>query len=150
MPPKHRDISPFLQFLRDFLLGRKHVTSHRYADTMSPRSLPAPTPPEPSMNRLSGNPYYQRDARSQVKPPIDLVEEKKRQLAAIAAEAAKAAAAVEAAKTAPKDGPVPKPVSKPAPKPAIPPKVCKQGQAKKGKAKARKMLPTPGQMHKWD
>ncbi|XP_034475904.1 uncharacterized protein LOC117782917 [Drosophila innubila] len=146
MPPKHRDISPFLQFLRDFLLGRKHVTSHRYADTLSPRSLPAPTPPESSMNRISGNAYYLRDARSQVKPPIDLVEEKKRQLAAIAAEAAKAAAAAEDTKKAPKDASAPKA----APKPTIPPKTCKQDQTKKDKSKPRKMLPTPGQLHKWD
>ncbi|KAH8260895.1 hypothetical protein KR044_000198 [Drosophila immigrans] len=139
MPPKHRDVSPFLQLLRDFLLGRKHVTSHRHAETLSPRSLPPHKPLEQSQTRLSGAPYYSRDARCQVKPPIDLVEQKKREdavkAAAKAAEAAKAVAAAAEAGAAPKAEA----------KPAADSKDCKQDQTEKEKS-----LPTPGQMHKWD
>lgn len=100
MPPKHRDISPFLQLIRDFLLGRKYLTSHRYADTMSARTVKGGGMPE-TTDRLSANQYFTRDARCKVKPPIDLVEAKKLEEAAIAAAAAKAA---EAAANPPKDG----------------------------------------------
>ncbi|KAH8371621.1 hypothetical protein KR093_008285 [Drosophila rubida] len=161
MPPKHRDISPFLQLMRDFLLGRKHVTCLRHADNVNPRSLPPHTPFEQE-NRYSSNPYYSRDARSLVRPPIDLVEQKKREeaakalaeaakAAAAATEAAKAAAAAaEAAKNAKVD--CKKPPAAPAPKaekkPADPPE--EQSEAKgKGKEK-RKVLPTPGPLHNWD
>jgi len=100
------------------------------------------------MNGLSGNYYYMRDGRSKVKPPIDLIEEKKRKLAAIAAEAAKAKEAEEAAKNA--SSSAAKPAPKPAPKPEASPKTCKQGQPTENKSKESKKLPTPGQIHKWD
>ncbi|KAH8406069.1 hypothetical protein KR215_004565 [Drosophila sulfurigaster] len=161
MPPKHRDVSPFFQLLRDFLLGRKHVTSHRHADTLSPRTLPPYKPFDESQSRLSNEPYYARDARCLVRPPIDLVEQKKRQEAAkAAAEAAKAAkeaadaakAAAAAVKNAPGDcnaaGPQPKAEAK---KPDAPSKDSKQEEKKDTKAQQkRKLLPTPGQMHNWD
>ncbi|XP_023168152.1 NADH dehydrogenase [ubiquinone] 1 alpha subcomplex subunit 7 [Drosophila hydei] len=179
MAPNHREISPFLKLIRDFLLGRKHVTNNRYADTISARIQRPPDIPEGSPTRLFGNQYYLRDPRRQVKPPIDLVEQKKREVAAAkAAEAAKAAA-----KAAPKDtkpgaaaGPAPKggtgtapapapapakasaPAPAPAPTAADPTKTDQSSQPhtaniepdKDGKPKGKSALPAPGKLYNWD
>lgn len=143
MPPKHRDISPFLQMVRDFLLGRKHLTAHRFADTMSARSVKNAGMPE-TTSRVSANQYYTRDARCKVKPPVDLVEAKKLEEAAIAAAAAKAAE--EAAKPAPKDG------AKPPPAGAAAPDASKKDSKKSQppQMKPKNKIPCPGRLHSWD
>lgn len=156
MAPNHREISPFLKLVRDFLLGRKHLTNNRYADTVSARSQTPPTIPEGPPTRLFGNQYYLRDPRRQMGPPIDVIEQKKKELAA-------AKAAEVAAKAAPKDakpGAVAGPASKggpaplPAPAPAsgkCPPAATEGAKPSQGgQQKSGSGLPVPGKMHNWD
>ncbi|EDW70279.2 uncharacterized protein ND-B14.5AL [Drosophila virilis] len=175
--PNHREISPFLKLVRDFLLGRKHVTHHRYADTVSPRTQANPDIPADASTRLFGIQYYLRDARRQMRPPIDLVQQKKDEIAAIAAaEAAKEAAAAEAAakeaeaaKKTPQAGSTPRPAPTPAGParpagpagPAGPAKAAPPSQPKKPETKSdkeskdgqptpRNKIPTPGKLYHWD
>lgn len=144
MPPKHRDISPFLQMIRDFLLGRKYLTAHRFVDTMSARSVKNAGLAE-TADRLSANQYYTRDARCKVKPPVDLVEAKKLEEAAIAAAAAKAAE--EAAKP-PKEG-AKSPPAGGAAAPDASKKDCKKSQSST-QMKPKNKTPSPGRLHNWD
>ncbi|XP_030386126.1 NADH dehydrogenase [ubiquinone] 1 alpha subcomplex subunit 7 [Scaptodrosophila lebanonensis] len=139
--PDRRDIGPFLQRVRAFLLGREHTTAHRHQFNLSPRTQPPPDIPSGTA-KLWTNYYFMRDARCQVRPPIDLVQQKKDQEAAEAAkmkaaEAAKAkgpeagkAKGTESAKTEEK-------------------KPCADSISNKGKCKSGK-LPTPGKLHFWD
>ncbi|KAH8270222.1 hypothetical protein KR018_005987 [Drosophila ironensis] len=80
MPPKHRDVAPFLSRVRDFLLGRTHLTGHRFADTSSPRTQPHPDVPSGQLDSLTVS-YFDRDPRRAVKPPVDLMQEQKKLLA---------------------------------------------------------------------
>ncbi|XP_034658038.1 NADH dehydrogenase [ubiquinone] 1 alpha subcomplex subunit 7 [Drosophila subobscura] len=142
MPPRpqHRDVAQFLSKLRDFFLGRKHKTAHRFADTVSPRTQPQPGIPSGPYRRLFGNYYYTRDPRSSVKPPIDVVQELKSKLAAKAA-----------AKAAPAPA---QPGVKPPPPPATPPKAAESMKAdncvEQKTDSGLKILPTPGMMHSWE
>ncbi|KAH8258843.1 hypothetical protein KR038_010686 [Drosophila bunnanda] len=79
MPPKiqRRDVAGFLSRVRNFFLGRKHKTAHRFADTLSPRTHPAPDIPRGPAQALFANYYYMRDPRGQLKPLVDLMQEKK-------------------------------------------------------------------------
>lgn len=133
MPPKHRDISPFLKLIRDFLLGRKHSTAHRFSDEVSPRTVLDGGEPVCEA-RLSGNHYFTRNARCQVRPPLDLLESNKRELATIAA--SKAAEESEAAK---KD-------SKPAGAPTCEPCPTREEDCQESHSK----IVTPGKLHRWD
>lgn len=149
MPPNHREISPFLKLVRDFLLGRKHVTNNRYADTVSARTQTPPTIPDGPPTRLFGNQYYLRDPRRQMRPPIDVIEQKKKELAA-------AKAAEAAAKAAPKDA-KPGAIAGPAAKdPATASGTCAPAAAEAakpsegGQQKSGSGLPVPGKMHNWD
>ncbi|EDW73245.1 uncharacterized protein Dwil_GK16765 [Drosophila willistoni] len=160
--PKHRDLAPFLYRFRNFLLGRKHKTNNRYADTMSPRTQPPPEIPDgprspPDIHQVY---YFSRDPRDMVRPPIDLVAEQKRQIAAKAKAKADAEAKAAKAASAGKDSPPAKgaPPPKAPPKDAAPQPVksqedCGQGDKnndKSGRAGGIKKLPTPGKMHSWD
>lgn len=80
MPPKlpHRDVAGFLSRVRDFFLGRTHKTAHRFADTVSPRTQPAPDIPQGPSQSLFANYYYMRDPRGQLKPVVDLMQDHKK------------------------------------------------------------------------
>ncbi|CAH0557938.1 unnamed protein product [Brassicogethes aeneus] len=71
MPPKVKihDVNPFIQTIRDFLLGRKHTLALRFQDTIATRSPPPPLIPDGPAHRLSANYYVKRDARREVAPP---------------------------------------------------------------------------------
>ncbi|CAH1963450.1 unnamed protein product [Acanthoscelides obtectus] len=71
MPKQIRmhDVNPFLQKVRDFLLGRKLTLALRFPDALSSRSPPPPNLPDGPHHKIAANYYYTRDARRDVAPP---------------------------------------------------------------------------------
>ncbi|KAH8236127.1 hypothetical protein KR032_007505 [Drosophila birchii] len=151
MPPKiqHRDVAGFLSRIRDFFLGRTHNTALRFADTLSPRTQPAPEIPRGPSQGLSANYYYMRDPRGQMKPLVDLLQKQKSEPDAKAkAEAAKdvkpdAKEKPEAAKDA-------KPDAQEKAKAAKDEKSDTDQEDPEAANDKAKKLPTPGKIHSWE
>ncbi|KAL7745651.1 hypothetical protein ACLKA6_009864 [Drosophila palustris] len=77
MAAARRDIAPFLQRVRAFLLGREHTVALRFEDGLADRTQPPPEIPDGPSHVYSANYYCSRDARRGVNPPIDLVQQHK-------------------------------------------------------------------------
>ncbi|KAI1285459.1 NADH dehydrogenase [ubiquinone] 1 alpha subcomplex subunit 7 [Halotydeus destructor] len=77
--PTPRDITPVLQKIRDFCIGRtwNRDGQLRRAEDMSPRPGPQPNLPSGPAAKLSANYYYTRDARRESKPPLVLLTAQK-------------------------------------------------------------------------
>ncbi|XP_017141412.1 NADH dehydrogenase [ubiquinone] 1 alpha subcomplex subunit 7 [Drosophila miranda] len=88
MSALRRDVSPFFQRIRAFLLGREHTLALRFEDDVADRTQPPPKIPDGPSQLYSANYYCLRDGRREVNPPIDLVEQQK-QLSADASTATK-------------------------------------------------------------
>lgn len=72
--PTPRDISPWLQKFRAFLLGREHLNNQRFSKDVFTRSPPeANLPPGPA-HKDAFNYYFTRDARREVTFPKNLAD----------------------------------------------------------------------------
>ncbi|KAJ0175110.1 hypothetical protein K1T71_009251 [Dendrolimus kikuchii] len=65
-----RDVSAGLQFLREFLLGRKHHLHGRFPPLIAPRTIPPPDIPRGPEYKYSKQYYYKRNALHSVLPPV--------------------------------------------------------------------------------
>lgn len=65
---------------RNFCLGRKHRTAHRFEDNMSSRDYPPLQPLCFRTKKLSSISYYQRNPRLEVRQP-DIIKDEINQIA---------------------------------------------------------------------
>ncbi len=91
MSSKTRHISPMLQNIRDFLIGRPTKDPNRFQHLLAERPGPeANLPPGPSSN-LAANYYFTRDARREVMPNKTLADNSKEATDKLLASGAEAA-----------------------------------------------------------
>ena len=101
-----REVSPFLQRMRSFLLGRDPVNPLRFQKECAPRPGPEPNLVEGPSHKLSSNYYFTRDARREVELPKTIADHSA-PMKALPAEAGKGGAAPAAVAAFPKMGVTP-------------------------------------------
>ena len=69
-----REVSPFLQRLRSFLLGRDPVNPLRFQKDCAPRPGPEANLVEGPAHKLSSNYYFTRDGRREVGLPTTIAD----------------------------------------------------------------------------
>jgi NADH dehydrogenase (ubiquinone) 1 alpha subcomplex subunit 7 len=101
---KPRDVSPLLQKLRNFLLGREHISALRFEDGVSARTQPPPNLPNGPAHLLAENYYYSRDGRREVRPPAVLADLGRIEISVGGTEAVSSGSAVAVGKKPPTPG----------------------------------------------
>ncbi|CAH1407529.1 unnamed protein product [Nezara viridula] len=76
-----RNVSPFMQALRRFLLGRPYYfPNNRFPSEMAPRTpKEAPNLPAGVSHKFSDNYYFRRDGRREVRQPEVISSQKRLQ-----------------------------------------------------------------------
>eukprot|EP00112_Aurelia_sp_Birch-Aquarium-sp1_P026584 Seg952.4 transcript_id=Seg952.4/GoldUCD/mRNA.D3Y31 product="NADH dehydrogenase" protein_id=Seg952.4/GoldUCD/D3Y31 len=69
----YENATKVLQYLRNFLAGKKLQIATRHALSQSSRSIPEPNLPSGNAHKLGNNYYHTRDTRGQVMPPTKIV-----------------------------------------------------------------------------
>ncbi|XP_065070300.1 NADH dehydrogenase [ubiquinone] 1 alpha subcomplex subunit 7-like [Rhopilema esculentum] len=68
----YENATKVLQYLRNFLAGKKLQIASRHALSQSSRSIPEPNLPSGQAHKLGNNYYYTRDSRRVVGPPVKI------------------------------------------------------------------------------
>ncbi|XP_064479534.1 NADH dehydrogenase [ubiquinone] 1 alpha subcomplex subunit 7-like [Ornithodoros turicata] len=74
MAAAHREVSPALQLLRTFLLGRVANGQLRFPNEVATRSPPPPNLPPGPCSKLAENYYYTRDGRRVARQPAVILD----------------------------------------------------------------------------